>query len=126
MICYVPPFDGPESFLGSGKIDTLDRSEHELINENMTLLTLIFGALTGSLLSVLVGLVGRKRRIGFGWAFVLSLVFTPLVGLLVTLVSDPLPQGNERWGCLAPLLALVAFVFLAGILFLLLTGAVLL
>lgn len=92
----------------------------------MTLLTLIFGALTGSLLAVLVGLVGRKRRIGFGWAFVLSLVFTPLVGLVVTLISDPLPDGTERWGCLAPFLALLALLILTGILLVVLTGAVLL
>lgn len=86
----------------------------------MTLLLLIFGALTDSFLSVLVGLVGRKRRIGFGWAFVLSLVFTPLVGLIVTLVSDPLPAGSERWGCIPVLLGFFGLLFLAGFLLLLL------
>lgn len=91
----------------------------------MTLLTLVFGVLTGSLLSVLVGLVGRRRRIGFGWAFVLSLIFTPLVGLILTLLSSPLPDGGERWGCLGPLLALVGAVLLAGLLVLLFMGGAL-
>ncbi len=83
----------------------------------MTLLfILIAGAVTGSLLSVLVGLLGRKRRIGFGWAFVLSLIFTPIVGLIVTLISDPLPQGSqERWGCTGSCLALLGVIILAGI-----------
>lgn len=82
----------------------------------MTLLfVLLAGAVTGSLLSVLVGLVGRKRRIGFGWAFVLSLVFTPIVGLIVTLISDPLPQGSERWGCAGSCLALLGVMILAGL-----------
>lgn len=82
----------------------------------MTLLfVLLAGAVTGSLLSVLVGLLGRKRRIGFGWAFVLSLLFTPVVGLIVTLLSDPLPQGSERWGCVGSCLALLGVILLAGL-----------
>ncbi|MEG1623077.1 MAG: hypothetical protein RR330_06900 [Alistipes sp.] len=88
----------------------------------MTLLTLLFGTLTGSFLSVLVGLVGRKRTIGFGWAFVISLILTPLVGIIITLIADPLPVGTERWGCLAPILSLIALLFLAGLLFVALTA----
>ncbi len=82
----------------------------------MTLLfVLLAGAVTGSLLSVLVGLVGRKRRIGFGWAFVLSLLFTPIVGLVITLISDPLPQGSERWGCVGSCLVLLGVIILVGL-----------
>ena len=46
----------------------------------MSVLTLIFGLLSGCFLSVLVGIIGSRRRIGFGWAFLLSVIFTPLVG----------------------------------------------
>ena len=63
---------------------------------------LFFGLLSGGLfLDVLVGLLGSRRNIGFGWAFVLSLLFTPLAGLIFVLLSDPLPEGAERkLGCL--------------------------
>lgn len=79
------------------------------------LFILLAGAVTGSLLSVLVGMVGRKRRIGFGWAFILSLIFTPIVGLIITLISDPLPQGSERWGCVGSCLALFGVIILVGL-----------
>lgn len=77
----------------------------------------IFGLLSGSLLSVLVGLVGSRRKIGFGWAFALSVIFTPLLGLIFALISDPLPAGDRRWGCIANLL--LALTILCIILFLL-------
>lgn len=86
----------------------------------MALLTLVFGALSGCFLAVLVGVVGSRRRIGFGWAFLLSLVFTPLVGLLFVLLSDPLPGVDRRWGCFGTLFALLGFLCL--LLFLLLLG----
>lgn len=68
----------------------------------MALGLIIFGLISGSLLSILVGIIGSSRRIGFGWSFLISLVFTPVVGLIVALVSDPLPAGEKRWGCIAP------------------------
>lgn len=89
----------------------------------MTFLTLVFGLLSDSLLSVLVGIIGSRRRIGFGWAFLLSLVLTPLVGLIVTLLTDPLPGGDQRWGCLGMSLAVLGILSLAAFLFLLLAGA---
>lgn len=63
----------------------------------MGILTVVFGILSGCLLSVLVGIIGSSRRIGFGWAFLISLIFTPLVGLIVALLTDPLPGGDRRW-----------------------------
>ena len=77
---------------------------------------LIFGLLSGSFLAALVGLIGARRRIGFGWAFFLSVLFTPLVGLIVCLLSDNLPDGERKWGCLGSILAIITialFVFLA-------------
>lgn len=90
----------------------------------MTFLTVLFGILSGCLLSVLVGLVGSRRRIGFGWAFLASLLLTPLVGLLIALLTAPLPGSEKRWGCIGTLLAVLGLFFLAVFLFLLLAGSV--
>ncbi len=82
-----------------------------------SLLLLIFGAASGTLFSVLVGIIGSNRRIGFGWAFLISLIFTPLVGLIVTLFSEPLPYGaSARFGCLAPILAILGLLLLVPVL----------
>lgn len=90
----------------------------------MVALTVLFGVLSGCLIAVLIGIFGSKRRIGFGWAFLLSLVFTPLVGLICTLISDPLPQGEPNcWGCLGVVVAILGFLFLGLFLFLLLGGS---
>ena len=78
----------------------------------MGIFTVFFGLLSGCLLSVLVGLVGSNRRIGFGWSFLISLIFTPLVGLICTLLSDPLPCGEKRWGCIGTVVAVLGVVFL--------------
>lgn len=80
----------------------------------MTLSLLTFGILTGSLLAVLVGLVGARRRIGFGWAFLLSAIFTPLIGLIFTLISDKLPDGDRKWGCLGTLLGIMVIIAILG------------
>ena len=87
---------------------------------------ILFGALSGCLLSVLVGVIGSRRRIGFGWAFLISLIFTPLVGLIVALLTDPLPGEDRRWGCIGRLLALLGLVSLVVFLLLLLAGGMLL
>ena len=67
----------------------------------MAALLVIYGLLSGSLFAVLVGILGAGRKIGFGWAFILSLILTPLGGLICTLISDPLPARERRWGCVA-------------------------
>lgn len=89
-------------------------------------LVILFGALSGCLLSVLVGVIGSRRRIGFGWAFLISLIFTPLVGLIVALLTDPLSGDDRRWGCIGTLLALLGLVSLVVFLLLLLAGGMLL
>ncbi len=88
----------------------------------MSILTLVFGLLGGCFLSVLVGIIGSRRRIGFGWAFLISVIFTPLVGLIVALLTDPLPGGDQRWGCIGTFIAILGLLFLAVFLLLLLTG----
>lgn len=37
--------------------------------------------------ALLVGLVGKNRKIGFGWSFILSLFLSPIIGLIITLFS---------------------------------------
>ena len=92
----------------------------------MSLFALFFGLMSGCFLSVLVGIVGSKRRIGFGWAFLASLLLTPLVGLLLALISDPLPVGTDRGlGCIGPLFGVLGLLFLVAFLFLLLAGGML-
>lgn len=62
----------------------------------MTTFVIIFGIITCSLVSVLVGLLGARRRIGFGWAYLISIITTPLIGLIVTLLFEKLPDGEKR------------------------------
>ena len=88
----------------------------------MSILTLVFGLLSGCFLAVLVGIIGSRRRIGFGWAFLISVIFTPLVGLIVALLTDPLPGGDQRWGCIGTFIAILGVLFLMAFLLLLLTG----
>ena len=38
-------------------------------------------------LAALVGQLGKNRKIGFGWSFALSLFFSPIIGLIITLFS---------------------------------------
>lgn len=89
----------------------------------MLVLIVLFGILADCFLSVLVGIIGSRRRIGFGWAFLASIVFTPLVGLIIALLTDPLPGGLSRWGCIGTLLAIAGLICLVAFLFLLLGGA---
>lgn len=91
----------------------------------MSILILIFGVLSGSFLAVLVGIIGSRRRIGFGWAFFISMLFSPLVGLIVALLTDPLPGSDQRWGCIGTVVAVLGMLFLAVFLILLLAGGAL-
>ena len=81
----------------------------------MSILIVLFGLLSDCLLSVLVGIIGSSRRIGFGLAFLVSLIFTPLVGLIITLLTDPLP-------CVGTFVAILGLLFLCAFLILLLAG----
>ncbi|MBQ3208753.1 MAG: hypothetical protein IJB23_02945 [Alistipes sp.] len=78
----------------------------------MVLSLIIFGLLSGSLFSVLIGILGASRKIGFGWSFILSLLLTPIGGLICVLISDPLPTGQRKWGCLANLILIAAIAML--------------
>lgn len=92
-----------------------------------------FGLASGILLDVLVGLLGSRRNIGFGWAFIISLLFTPLVGIIAVLLSSQLPAGAEpKYGCLghtfgclgAIILIAVATIVIFGLLMLIVTPTI--
>lgn len=38
-------------------------------------------------IAALIGQLGKKRKIGFGWSFALSLFLSPIIGLIITLFS---------------------------------------
>ncbi|MEI6049420.1 MAG: hypothetical protein WCS03_11020 [Bacteroidota bacterium] len=42
-----------------------------------------------------IGVLGRKRRIGFGLAFLLSLFLSPIIGLIIVLFSKEKIEFNE-------------------------------
>ncbi len=87
----------------------------------MTLLVIIFGLMSGTLLAVLVGLLGRSRQIGFGLAFLLSIIFTPLVGLIITLLTPTRADGGDSGvGCIGFILGAIALVMMAAVALLLL------
>ena len=81
----------------------------------ISIAVLIIGLLSGSLLSVLVGLLGSRRRIGFGWAFLISVITSPLIGLIVTLCFPKLPNRDRKWGCLSALVGFVVIIIIVGI-----------
>ena len=38
-------------------------------------------------ISLLVAMLGRNRKIGYGWSFLMCLVFSPIIGLIIILFS---------------------------------------
>lgn len=64
-------------------------------------------------LVIIIAFAGRRRTIGFGWPFLLGLLFTPIVSLVAVLLSDKLPNGDTRWGCLWPLVVMLLLLILA-------------
>ena len=90
---------------------------------------LIFAIVLGVGADALIGLIGSRRNIGFGWAFILSAIFTPLIGFILVLLSERLPEGSEpKYGCLgytfgllgAILMVLIFTAILFGVLAMLL------
>lgn len=43
-------------------------------------------------LSLIVSYLGESRKIGVVWAFILSLVFSPVIGFLVVIASPVKPE----------------------------------
>lgn len=51
---------------------------------------------TWIILSFIVGFIGSDRKIGFGGAFFISLIFSPLIGLIFTLISKTNAEEKYR------------------------------
>ena len=45
--------------------------------------------------SFIIGFIGKERKVGFAGAFFLSLLLSPLIGLIITLVSKD--KGVEQY-----------------------------
>ena len=50
--------------------------------------------LVSVILSILVGLLGSSRKIGFGMAFLWSILLSPLIGVIITMASKPLEDAE--------------------------------
>jgi predicted membrane protein len=48
------------------------------------------------ILSLFVGMIGYKNKIGFSLAFVWSIVFSPIIGLLIVLRYERVKKIFER------------------------------
>ena len=83
----------------------------------MSILIIILAALAGVFLPALVGLLGSRRRIGFGWAFVISIVTSPLIGLIVTLCTPKLEGRQRKWGCFSAIIGIVVIALILVLVF---------
>ena len=45
------------------------------------------------ILAVLVALLGEKRKLGFGWSLFWSILLSPVIGLIIVLLSDEKGKG---------------------------------
>lgn len=44
---------------------------------------------------LIAGLIGSKRKIGFGWSLAACIFLSPIIGLIITLCSEKLPPEDE-------------------------------
>ena len=44
---------------------------------------------------LIAGLIGNKRKIGFGWSLAACLLLSPVIGLIITLCSEKLPTEGQ-------------------------------
>jgi hypothetical protein len=56
----------------------------------------IAGLLLSILASYFIGVLGRNRKIGFWGHFFASLLLTPLIGLLLVVITDPVRDKVDR------------------------------
>jgi len=45
--------------------------------------------------SIVIGIIGSNRKIGFAGAFFLSLLLSPVIGLIIALTSKDKNDGNR-------------------------------
>lgn len=88
----------------------------------ITFTSLALGGLGALLANILIGFLGSRRKIGFSWAFCLSALLSPLMGLIITLLTDKLPDGKRKFGWFGILLGTLIFIFYILVLLLLMMG----
>lgn len=44
---------------------------------------------------IIAGTLGSKRKIGFGWSLAACIFTSPIIGLIITLCSEKLPEEQE-------------------------------
>ena len=59
------------------------------------LVTILVAALYVVLTQLIAQYIGRKRRIGYGKSVLWSILFSPVVGLFVTLLSKPVKDASH-------------------------------
>ena len=47
----------------------------------------LFFLFVNVVISLLVAMLGRNRKIGYGWSFLMCLVLSPIIGLIIILFS---------------------------------------
>jgi MFS family permease len=57
--------------------------------------SIVIGIVANLFLSHLVGKNGENRQIGYGTSFLVSFLFSPLIGLLLVLTSKELPETKS-------------------------------
>lgn len=57
---------------------------------------------------------------------ILAVIFGILSGCFLALLTDPLPGGGQRWGCVGTVVAILGLLFFAAFLLLALTGGAML
>jgi len=46
--------------------------------------------------SFIAGFIGDARKIGFGWAFFLSLILSPLLGIIIAIASERKSDSEHK------------------------------
>jgi FtsH-binding integral membrane protein len=67
---------------GSGRARAAKERSHDLMNYSIAVILYVVFA-------ILVGLCGSQRRMGFIGTFIVSLLFTPVIVLIVLLLTGP-------------------------------------
>lgn len=47
------------------------------------------------LYALIIGFIGKPRKIGFGYAFLLAILLSPVIGLIITLLSKKREKKEE-------------------------------
>ena len=57
---------------------------------------MIVGIIIWLIFSIIIGIMGSNRRIGFARSFIFSILFSPIIGLIFTLTSKSLEAERDE------------------------------